>query len=390
MQVHLFSNIVTSNTILSLVQKSKTNGMKRTLMTSILAATVALLVSSCTREEKVSEGYIDNETQTIFNISVEKNTKTKTKSSTKFTKSETDSKTTYDAEKRKVYIDSNTAFGLVGVDNESKYILVDGQPVYESNGVRTANLVTSALSSGSMSVSAFYPHVSNVNYRKDGSYTVSFAPNDILKGPLASEAVDMRCDNGTEVVNLKFHHIANSIGFKVCDITEDEQLRGLMRVRKVVLHGMPTEGLFVCEGDDSYWAPDSKRHDIVFYQGNENVEYGEENARFIGRETVVDDNEACSRFYVIPEVLTDKHYVEVFFDVDPFDYDGTHYRGAVNRSQISPLSGVIPDDEFEMGLQYTFVLGMNLGTVYRLIEFTASVDDWESRFNGRVLDYDNE
>ena len=89
-------------------------------------------------------------------------------------------------------------------------------------------------------------------------------------------------------------------------------------------------------------------------------------------------------------MLTDRSCVEVFFDVDPFDYDGTHYRGAKGCSEIIPLSGVVPDDKLELGLQYTFVLGVNLESIYRPIEFTASVDDWESKFNGRIIDFDNE
>ena len=391
MQVHLFSNISTLKTILSLVQKSKTNDMKRTDLTSILVTIVAIMISSCSREDRFSVAYESQETHTIFNISVAQNTKTKSSTKTKTTtKADTDSKTSFDAEKKNAYIDSNTAFGLVGFDTESNSLVVNAQPVHEINGVRSADLITTSLTSGSLKVSAYYPHVNSVNYRKDGSYSVSFTPNDIKKGPLASEAVDMRCDQDFETVNLKFHHITNSFGFKVCDITQDGQLQGLMHIRKVVLHGMPTEGLFVCDGDDNYWVPNAKRHDIVFFEGNDYVEYGEENAGFIGRESLSMNKEECNRFYVVPEKLTEKDYVEVLFDVESFDYDGTHYEGSCNNSQIIPLAGVVPDDVLELGLQYTFVLGLNLESVYRTIEFTASVDDWEGRFNCRVLDFDNE
>ena len=399
MQVHLFSNIVTLKTILSLVQKSKTSDMKRTEMTSILVTIVALLISSCSREDRFSTVSYDQETQTIFNISIALNTKTKTRSETKSTKSgivtdgniNTRNISEFRAEKTHAYLDSKVAFGLVGNDNETDAVLVDNHPVYEKDGIRTANLVTSTLSSGSMKISAFYPHVSSVSYHKDGSYAISFTPNDIKKGPLASNAVDMRCDQVFETVNLQFHHISNSFGFKVCDITNDEQLRGLMHVRKVILHGMPTEGLFVVDGQDSRWIPNAKRQQIVFYEGDDLVQYGIENASFLTAGSLSDNKEECNRFYVVPEELTDdKHYVEVIFDVDPFDYEETHYRGAQGKSQIIPLSGVVPDDELELGLQYTFVLGMNICTVYRPIEFAATVDDWEVQFNGRIMDYDNE
>jgi len=369
--------------------------MKRFNTTSIvLTAMLVVVLSSCGKDESFVVVNSGQQTHTIFNITVAKNTKTKTKSTTKSeseTKANADSRTSYDTEKKHAYIDANTAFGLVGFDNETNNVLVDDIAVFENNGVRSANLVTSILSSGSMNVSAFYPHVNNVNYHKDGSYAVSFTPNDIEKGALASSVVDMRCDQGYETVNLRFHHITNSIGFKVCDISADEQLKGLMHVRKVVLHGMPTEGMFVVNGNDSHWVPNAKRKEIVYYEGDDLVRCGEENADFLTANSLSDKNDDCNRHYLVPEELTEgKHYVEVIFDVDPFDYDGTHYSGAKGKSQIIPLSGVVPDDVLEFGLQYTFVLGMNIHTVYRPIEFTAAVGDWELKFNGRILDYDNE
>ena len=366
--------------------------MKRTQITSILVVSAALLISSCSREERFTTISYDQETQTIFNISVAKNTKTKSEiKSTRSESSSTKNISDYSTQTHDAYLDSDIAFGLIGVDNKDAEVQVDNLPVYENDGVRTANLVTSSLSSGSMSVSAYYPHVSSVSYHKDGSYAISFTPNDIKHGPLASNAVDMRCDQVFETVNLQFHHISNSFGFKVCDISYDEQLKGLMHVRKVVLYGMPTEGLFVVDGQDSHWVPNAKRQPIVIYEGDDLVKCGIENAEFMAAASLSDTKEDCNRFYVVPEELKDdKHYVEVIFDVDPFDYEGTHYRGAKGKSQIIPLSGVVPDDELELGLQYTFVLGMNICTVYRPIEFTAAVDDWEVMFNGRILDYDNE
>lgn len=363
--------------------------MKRTDITSIIVTTVALLISSCSREDRFNTVSYDHETHTIFNISVAKNTKTK--GETKATKAETRNVSDFSAEKKDAYLDSKTAFGLIGVDNEIMDVLVDNQPIYENNGSRKADLVTSTFSSGSMKVRAYYPHVSSVSYQKDGSYAISFTPNDIKKGPLASNAVDMRCDQNHETVSLQFHHISNSFGFKVCDITEDEQLKGLMHVRKVVLHGMPTEGLFVVDGEYSRWVPNAKRQQIIVYEGDDLVKCGIENAGFLTDATLSDKKEDCNRFYVVPENLKEgKHYVEVVFDVDEFDYEGTHYRGATGKTQIIPLSGVVPDDELELGLQYTFVLGMNICTVYRPIEFSATVEDWELKFNGRIMEYDNE
>ena len=325
------------------------------------------------------------QTETIFNISLSENTRTRSN-----TKSDLDSKTSYDTEKKKAYLDPDIAFGLVGMDNESRDVLVDNQPIFETNGVRSANIVTSYLSSRSMTVSAFYPYTKAVSYHKDYSYVVTFSADDVKKGPLSSNYVDMKCDETHETVNLRFHHITNSIGFKVCDITGDDQLQNLMHIRKVVLHGMPTEGTFVVDGDSSFWVPSPKRQDIVLFEGNEFVEYGEQHELFISDDKLSLTKEDCHRVYVVPEVLTKHHYVEVEFDIDEFEYDGTRYRASQGKTQIIPLSGVIPDDKFELGLQYTFVLGMNVGAIYRPIEFTASIDEWEARYGSYIIDYDNE
>ena len=363
--------------------------MKRTSIKTLVIAIVVMMTVSCSREKRFDFLYNCQETHTLFHITVANNTKTRTKTSTK-TKADADHSTSYNSEKVHGSIDANVAFGLIGVDSTSGAILIDNLPVYEENGIRAADLVTLA-STESMSISAYYPFVSNVNYESDGSSAIHFTADDVKKGPLFADAVEMRCHQKFETVNLKFHHITNSIGFKVCDITDDDQLKGLMRVRKVVLHGMPNEGLFVFDGQNCHWVPNAKRQKIDVYEGNDAVACGLENAEFLSETSLSDVSKDCSRSYVVPEELKEgKHYVEVIFDVDPFDYDGTHYRGATGMSQMIPLSGVIPDDVFELGLQYTFVLGMNLCTVYRPIEFTATVDDWEFKYNGRILDYDNE
>ena len=396
MQVHLFSNNNKSNTIIYLYRKSyasEKNMTNRTCIKSLVIALAVMTVSSCAREKRL--GFINENCQeihTLFHITVANNTKTrtKTKTNTQTKAGEVDLKTSYDAVKSTASIDSKVAFGMIGTDYSSGEVLVSNIPVYEKDGVRTADLVT-LTSTESMGIRAYYPYVNNVSYNKDGSCVIHFTADDVEKGPLFSDVVEMKCDQSFETVNLKFHHITNHIGFKVCDITDDEQLKGLMRVRKVIVHGMPTEGLFVVDSQESHWVPNAKREKIVFYEGDDHVEWGLDNAVYLASDSFAEESKDCNRFYIVPEELKEgKHFVEVIFDVEPFDYDGTHYRGATDMSQMIPLSGVIPDDVFELGLQYTFVLGMNLCTVYRPIEFTATVDDWEVKYNGRILDYDNE
>lgn len=364
--------------------------MKRTsILKTVAIAFVAIMVVSCSADgnfETIKEG---NETYTIFNIVVSKNTKTKTKTKSS-TKSDS-SKTSADTEKSQASLDSSIAFGLIGMDVTADEFAIDNLAVYDKNGVRAADIVTSQTGDDKLQVNAYYPYVKNVTYQIDGTHVIGFGKEEIQQGPLVTNTAIMNCGLGFETVNLEFHHIANQLGFKVCDITEDEQLRGYMHIRKIVVHGMASEGAYVVDGDNSHWVPQAKRDTVVLYEGDDLVAYGEENARFITENGLSSKSSDAHRFYVVPEMLkADKHYVEVIFDVDGFEYDGTFYRGVEGKSQIIPLSGVIPDDFFELGLQYTFVLGMNLGTVYRTIEFSASVDDWESKFDGRVLDYDNE
>lgn len=363
---------------------------KRTCVVSAFACMAAMMISSCTRGDLYSHVYAGQETHTVFNISVAKNTKTKTHSKSQIqTKAVIDSKTSYEYERTEAYISPDVAFGLVGINDG--HVIIDNLPVFENNGLRTADIVTFVESENRVNVSAFYPYVKDVTYDSDGSYAISFTPDDIKKGPLASNTVDFRCDQTFETVNLRFIHLANSIGFKLCDITEDEQLKGLMHVRKIIVHGMPTEGSFVMNDEEGHWVPNAKHAEIVCYEGNEPVGIGEENALYVTGKGLSAEKSQCNRFYVVPEEFkAEKHYVELLFDVDEFDYDGTHYRATTGRSEKIPLSGVIPDDLMELGVQYTFVLGMNLGSIYRPIEFTATVENWEEHFNGRIVDYEDD
>lgn len=359
--------------------------IKRTSIFNIAIATIALLISSCSADENFEVIKKGTETYTVFNIVISKNTKTKSQTKGK------SSKTIADTEKSQASLDANIAFGFIGRDNVADKVEVENLPVYDNNGVRAADVITSFDSEDMIQVSAYYPYVKEVSHQIDGTHVITFGKEHIQQGPLVTNTVNMNCGQDFETVNLEFHHIANQIGFKVCDITQDEQLRGYMHVRKVIVHGMASEGVYVVDGDDSHWVPQAKRDSVVLYEGNDEVGYGMENACFIAKDRLSSEATDANRFYVVPELLkSDKHYVEVIFDVDGFEYDGTYYRGVSGKSQIIPLSGVVPDDFFELGLQYTFVLGMNLGTVYRTIEFSASVDDWVNKFDGRVLDFDNE
>lgn len=378
-QVHLFSNIATSKTILYLVRRKANSVMIRTVITSIIVAAIAMICSSCSRDDRFLPVYRGQETHAVFYISVAKNTK-----------SGAETQTTYYTENEYGSIDSDQPIGILGLSNTCG-VVIDDMPVYEKDGVRTASLLLPNHTEQSIGLTAFYPYVRDVSYYKDGSYVISFTPDDIAKGPLATDAVTVMCDDESEAVNLEFHHIANSIGFRVCDITREEGLKGHIHIRKVVLHGMSVEGLFVTDGENSKWMTQGKRSALVFFDGNSRVECGKGNAMYIAGSTLSESKEECKRFYVVPEELEEgKHFVEVVIDVDGFDYGGVHYPAMAGKSLNIPLWNVIPENTFEIGLQYTFTFGINLAQVFDKIEFSASVDDWTKNFTSRILDYDNE
>lgn len=324
----------------------------------------------------------EDTTNTLFEIKVESNTKTRTRTTGYKSWFDTDDNTN-------TRLEDDVPFGIIGIDNLDKSILVDNKPVFTTTGVRTATINTPKQASEFMTVSAVYPYIDKVSYYKDGSYAISFTADDLKMGALLSDFVSMKTGQESEVVNLNFNHITNNIGFKICDITADEQLQGHMRVRKIILHGMPTEGTFFVS-DECYWiAKSANDEQLVFYDGNDNVEVGVENAKWLSSNSLSDEYDDGTRFYVVPEVLDNKHVIEVVFDVDEFEYDGTRYSSVKGKSQFIPLCGVIPDDSFELGLKYSFVLGMNLCTVYRPISFCAVVDGWENQFEAQVVDYDH-
>ena len=84
--------------------------MKRTDYIMMLVAGAAMIVSSCAREDMLFIGFDGLETHTVFNLTVTGNTKNRWDGCSKSTD---DSKTSYDAENKCAYFDSDMPFGLV-------------------------------------------------------------------------------------------------------------------------------------------------------------------------------------------------------------------------------------------------------------------------------------
>ena len=86
------------------------------------------------------------------------------------------------------------------------------------------------------------------------------------------------------------------------------------------------------------------------------------------------------RYYSIPdEIEIGKQCVEVVFDVDGFDIGGFHYEPLKNQVYKYMLYGLLPNNEFVYGKQYTFHIGIDLSPLFQEVTFSASVGDWETK-----------
>ena len=281
-------------------------------------------------------------------------------------------------------LDPSRPFGIVGVDANNYSLLIDNLPVYERGGSRSLDFNSMAWSLDTrILLSAYYPHVDEVQMIDENrSYVIPYKNEDTEAGPLVSQTVNRRISY-MDVIPLVFRHITNNIGFAVSDITENDSLKGHIRIRKLIAHGIATEGIFVdtIGTGNGVWKHQSMHKDLVVYEGDCQVGVGTENEMYVGKDVLVSNFGQSNRFYSIPEeIKMGKQYIEVIFDLETFTYYGVRYRGLKNEVQKFPIYGVLPGNEYEFGKQYIFHLGLNLNAIYKEIEFTATVDDWEDSF----------
>lgn len=345
--------------------------MRTNWNTFVCMVAVAIMAVSCTYHDSIvmDSIYINN---VRFNISEGGSPETKSQN---VNYTESDSKCYAETIHDNV-LDNSTAFGIIGFGKESGSVLIDNQAVYNTDGARMAHLTVNAERDDNMLISAYYPYTGRIVYNQGGKYSVSFNSDDIQKGPMIAD-VYQGCRQLDEDIKLNFTSIISSIGFGVCDITRDEQLQGHIHVRQVILHGMQLEGAYIYNGMDSHWAPQRRTKSVVVYDGCDSVMTGIENSCFLTDCRISDNIGDCNRINVIPEQLSNGiQTVEVVFDVDSFEYYGTRYNGIREASQTFSLSNLVPGSVLEQGCRYTCTLGLDLGLVYRTIEFTASVSDW--------------
>lgn len=286
------------------------------------------------------------------------------------------------------HLDPGIPFGLVGVDRETSSVVINNEEVYERNGARSMSFSTKGYDTDrNLLLSAYYPHVDNIDYLdNNAAYGVPYFINDTQAGPLVSQTVEKRMSY-LNVVPLVFRHITNDVGFKVCDITRDERLRGKIHIRKLIAHNVAQEGYYVdtLGTNGGLWRGQSFYRDITVFDGDCPVGIGTKNELYVGSHNLVNEKDAGNRFYSIPdEIKMGKQYVEVIFDVDGFELDGARYSPLKNQVQKFPIYGVLPDNQCVYGKQYTFHLGLDLNTIYQTIEFTASVDGWDEAYSAEL------
>ena len=106
---------------------------------------------------------------------------------------------------------------------------------------------------------------------------------------------------------------------------------------------------------------------------------GSANEKFIGFETLENRLADSHRYYSVPDdIEMGKQYVEVIYDVDGFTLGGYSYAPLQNQTAKFMLYGLLPDNVFVYGKQYTFHLGIDVSQLYKQISFTASVSDWQT------------
>ena len=280
-------------------------------------------------------------------------------------------------------MDKSRSFGLVGVDIENGILLLDNAEVSYSGG-QYRGFFDYSLWNGPNTVyfSAYYPLVGNLAYGEGyQTYRIPFSDADTEAGPLVSKTVQAAVDK-LNTMPLEFQHITNDIGFKICDVTTDKNLQGLIHLRKLTAFRVASAGVFnndIVTGR-GYWQCRGYYRDVVVFEGDAVVGVGMENEMFIGKDALVPSMADSHRFDAIPDELDmGKQYVEVVYDVDSFTVGGLTYDAMKNLKASYMLYGVLPDNVMVYGKQYTFHLGLDTGKLYNEITFAPSVSDWETK-----------
>lgn len=279
-------------------------------------------------------------------------------------------------------MDTDIPFGLVGIDFENNQLILDNISVGgDASGYSTS--FDGYIWSGNkpITLSAYYPHVDQLDYGDNfETYAIPYSVKETDAGPLVSKTVE-KAINQLNMVPLVFQHITNDIGYKICDITPDECLQGLIHLRKMTVTNVASAGVFLNDviSGNGVWHKQGYYRKVVVFEGDALVGVGSENEKFVGYNTLEDRLADSHRYYSIPDdIEIGKQTVEVVFDVDGFTHNNFYYQPLKDQVRKYMLYGLLPNNEFVYGKQYTFHVGLDLSSIYTQITFAPSVGDWET------------
>ena len=290
----------------------------------------------------------------------------------------------YESSDKAGTLDSSIPFGLVGVDLDAGSLLVDNLDVLGSAADGYSTFLDNSLweHPAPVSFSAYYPFMEDIQYAEGyRTFTLPYSAQETEAGPLVSKTVQRAVDQ-MNLIPLAFRHITNDIGFKICDATEDPLLQGLIHLRKVTATRVAKAGVF--ENDialsQGTWYRQGYYTDVVVFEGDAKLGVGPAGERYLGKDALVSSKAESLRYYSIPdEILMGKQTVEVEYDIEGFTLNDYVYPPREGMIARFCLYGVLPNDSFVYGKQYTFHLGLDLGTVYQALTFSPSVEGWSAK-----------
>lgn len=289
-----------------------------------------------------------------------------------------------DSSKKAGTMDESIPFGLMGVDEATGSLLINNAKALHDGSSYSIFLNPDSWDvpgSRILALSAYYPFVDETIYNdNEVSYLIPYSIEETSAGPLVSKTVKQAVAM-LDMVPLEFQHITNDIGYRICDVTSAPGLQGLIHLRKLTAYNVASAGVFINDMNLSrgIWHRQGYYRNVVVFEGDARVGVGSQNEKFVGFNTLEDRMASSHRYYSIPdEIEMGKQYVEVVFDIDGFTLNGLYYEPLKNQVARYMLYGLLPDNTFVYGKQYTFHIGIDLGTVYTAITFDPCVAGWEN------------
>lgn len=241
-------------------------------------------------------------------------------------------------------------------------------------------------SSGTVDFYAYYPGylTSSILHEEESAYLMLQEVNlgnsvgfqiDPLIGVTLSQIASTK-----PIVNLVFKHATSQIAATVFDATATLALKGKISIQKVVFRNMATSGNYT-DGTvpgKGEWSEVGGKTDIVLFSGNEVLQ---EEEMYLSTTTIENAISNNSAFVTIPGMLSsgeESQYIDITYSVSSFTNEGFTYPEMLNKTVSIPLYGNIENNRFFNGRRYVFHIGITLDGPKNEIQFTPSVDGWET------------